>query len=151
MSKAKSRVFWSYKSRKVGPNPAQISIHVPQKSPPEGLLSNDFGLKYQNPEHWMKNCPAYHHRIDQRVIYLEVLLFLSISSNNVALECKILYQHIDSINLISGVTLARTIFSTNLLFSCLENEKKVALELNCISYLKAKCHKNASLKSFAQM
>ena len=46
-----------------------------------------------------------------------------------------------NIGLIYWMTLDLTIFSTKLLFSGLENEKKVALELNCIPY----CHKNACL------
>jgi hypothetical protein len=30
-----------------GPNPAQISIPVPYKSPTPGLIYNDFGSKYE--------------------------------------------------------------------------------------------------------
>jgi hypothetical protein len=62
---------WKYektglKSCRTGPNPAQISILVPKKSPTAGLLSNDFGCyspfilrKRLHECHFFQNCGTF--------------------------------------------------------------------------------------------
>ena len=45
--------LWRQESRPFGPNPAQISIPVPWKSPTVGLLYNDFVSDFKPPLNWL--------------------------------------------------------------------------------------------------